>query len=344
MEPFVSVIIPTYKRAYTLKYVLEGLKKQTYKAFEVIAVVVSEDIETEEILRKYSENLFIKKVIQREGKYLKALQLGVYAASSEIIVLLDDDAIPLSNWLEECLKTYKNHQRVGCVSGKASSVKLRDGKFIQIANSYTKWLFPWSRPIAGMSGWFIFYGKDGLPHTNPECALIKNLKGVMPSLLLMGANMSVKREAVELKGILKFLEDNFVLGFAWEQFLSYMIWRQGFQALHNPRAQVLHIIHSESMARFFRTPGRAALREAEYVLSFFLLKSLEKEVSWTAYILRLFELLISRALSARKYGHFFIYRIYGILYGFVIGCAFTISTAFKGKFSIKNSLSKLKGY
>jgi hypothetical protein len=33
-------------------------------------------------------------------------------------------------------------------------------------------------------------------------------------------------------------------------------------------------------------------------------------------------------------------RIYGLLYGLTVGCAYSISNTFRGRFSIKNALRK----
>lgn len=55
-----------------------------------------------------------------------------------------------------------------------------------------------------------------------------------------------------------------------------------------------------------------------------------------------FKLILARILRAKDYGPVVsTYRVYGLLYGFVIVNSSIISDAFGGKFSIKNSLAKL---
>ena len=75
MKQFISIIIPTYKRAFVLKHVLESIKKQTYKFFELIVVYKPGGDETEEILNKYNKNFDMKIVPQRKGFFLDALDL-----------------------------------------------------------------------------------------------------------------------------------------------------------------------------------------------------------------------------------------------------------------------------
>ena len=347
MNLLVSVLIPTYKRAYTLKYLLEGLKRQTYTNFEVIVVFKPSGDETEDILNKYSKELPIVTIEQKHGFVADAYNLGLKEASGQIIAFLDDDAVPYPNWLEEHVKTYNEYSEVGGVSGAAKSADItRDGRIIQIPENsiypYGRrqryYNFPWRRPINGMSGWLIFFGRDGLVHHQSRLEN-KNFHEISPSLLHMGANMSVKKEAVEGLSV----NENLILGFAFEQLFSYEIWRRDYKLFYNPNAKVSHIVHYESMGRFFQSPMRAALRDAEFVLTFFVLRSQERRVSWFAYFLGVTTLIIGRILRGRNYGFLTsIHRIYGLLYGSVVGCSFVISGALGGNFSIRNALTSMR--
>lgn len=345
MEPLVTVIIPTYKRAPFLRHALEGLKKQTYRNFETIIVVKPGGDETERIVKQYQKDLSIELVPQLEEFVSKAYNLGLEKAKGEYIAIMDDDSVPSPDWLKQHVRIYDEHSDVGGVSGAAIDAKIKDdGRLIQVdeisasnkkSKTHNLHSLSFCRPISGMSGYLIFIGRDGLIHNRVSSGLNSN-KPVL-SLLLMGANMSVRKEAIDgLK-----IDEELILGFSYEQLLSYQIWRRGYKLLHDSNIRVLHIMHGESLGRFFRTPARAAHRDAEYVLSFFLLKGDESEISWFPYFLELFSLIIGRALSATKYGcSISISRIYGILDGFVIGCAASISKLLGGEFSIKNALSK----
>ena len=347
MKPLVSVVIPTYGRASTLKYAFEGLKRQNYRNFEVVVVFKPAGDETEKILKEYSKDIPIKTIMQKDGFITDAYNLGLGKANGQIIAFLDDDAVPYPNWLEEHVKLYDKYSEVGGVSGATKSADItEDEKIIQIPEDsiypygrkqrYHE--FPWASPIRGMSSYLIFFGRDGLVHRQPRLEN-KNSHVIFPSLLHMGANMSVRREAI--KGLQ--INEDFILGFAFEQLLSYQIWRLGYKLLYDSNAKVLHIVHSESTGRFFLSPRRAALRDAEFVLTFFILKSQEKELSWVAYVLGVITLIISRLMKAREYGLLTsIYRVYGLLYGFVTGCAYMISKTLKRSFPIRTSLSRLQ--
>ncbi len=345
MEPRVTVIIPTYKRAPFLRYALEGLKKQTYRNFETIIVMKPGGDETEKIVKKYQKDLTIRLVSQSEEFVSKAYNLGLEKAKGEYIAFMDDDSVPLPDWLKQYVRAYDEHSDVGGISGAAIDAKIdEDGRLAKVneipksgkrKKNHSLQSLSFCRPISGMSTYLIFIGRDGLIHNRMMSK--QNSKKPVLSLLLMGANMSVRKKAIEgLK-----IDEELILGFSYEQLLSYQIWRRGYRLLHDSHIRVLHIVHDESLGRFFRTPARAAHRDAEYVLSFFLLRKSESEISWVLYFFELFSLIIGRTLSATKYGCIIsASRIYGILYGFVIGCAASISKIFGGSFSIKNALSK----
>jgi glycosyltransferase involved in cell wall biosynthesis len=346
MGPLVSVIIPTFKRAPFLKYALESLKKQSYKNFEIIVVFKPGGDQTEKLLEQYRFSLPIKIIKQHSGFVTKAYNLGLSKADGEIILFLDDDSIPEANWIQKYLDVYGKNGDLGGVSGAALCAKIsKNGELTLVPDKgnlmiiwreyyFSRWSY--NRPLNGMSNWWIFFGKDGLVHHR----FVPHNQGFqtpIPSLLHMGANMSVKRCAIQgLK-----IDENLVLGFNYEQLLAYQIWRRGYKLLHDSSIKVLHIVHSESLGRFFATTSRAAHRESEYILSFFILKLDGNEVSWIPYLLELMALLISRASSAKKYGvAISTSRIYGLVYGFVVGCAFYISKKLGGNFSLETALNR----
>lgn len=93
-KPAVSILIPTFKRAHLISYVFEGLRKQTYKDFEVVVVLKPSGDGTEDIVKKYKKWLNINLIFQNRGYVVDALNLGFENAQGKIIAFLDDDAIP----------------------------------------------------------------------------------------------------------------------------------------------------------------------------------------------------------------------------------------------------------
>lgn len=107
-----SVIIPTYNRAYQLKNCLGFLFKQNYplKKYEVIVIDDNSHDETPEVLSRYSvkyHNLRVVRNKKRKGPYYSR-NLGVNLSKGEIVIFTDDDCIFPSDWLLKFEKALQN--------------------------------------------------------------------------------------------------------------------------------------------------------------------------------------------------------------------------------------------
>lgn len=97
----VSIIIAVYKDIQSLDLILEALKKQTYKNFEVI---VAEDnnsqemadyiktVEGLEILHTFQEDIGVQKSRSQNN--------GIIASTGDYLVFIDGDIIPYSTFIE----------------------------------------------------------------------------------------------------------------------------------------------------------------------------------------------------------------------------------------------------
>ena len=97
----VSVIIAVYKDIESLNLMIEALKMQTYKDFEVI---VAEDNNSEE-MRKYVESisdLDVKHTSQEDIGVRKSRSQnnGILKSSGEYLIFLDGDIIPYSTFIQ----------------------------------------------------------------------------------------------------------------------------------------------------------------------------------------------------------------------------------------------------
>jgi glycosyltransferase involved in cell wall biosynthesis len=91
----VSVIIPTYNRAKTIKRAVNSVLGQTWKEMEVIVVDDGSTDQTGEILKVYGDKI---RVIHRQnGGASAARNTGIKAAAGEIISFLDSD----DEWLPQ---------------------------------------------------------------------------------------------------------------------------------------------------------------------------------------------------------------------------------------------------
>lgn len=91
MAPLVSVIIPTYNRASTLKRTVDSALAQTYRPLEVIVVDDGSTDGTEAVIRSYGDR--IRGILQPNGGPSAARNTGAKAASGEWLAFLDSDDV-----------------------------------------------------------------------------------------------------------------------------------------------------------------------------------------------------------------------------------------------------------
>jgi glycosyltransferase involved in cell wall biosynthesis len=101
-EKLVSVIIPTYNRAYILPRTLKTVLEQTYKNWEVIIVDDSSEDNTQEIIEKYSKKDNRIKCIKNTHKKgpAGARNCGIEESKGEYIAFIDSD----DEWMKSHLK------------------------------------------------------------------------------------------------------------------------------------------------------------------------------------------------------------------------------------------------
>jgi glycosyltransferase involved in cell wall biosynthesis len=202
----VSVIIATYKGAATLKYVLDGLMRQTFDDFEVVVVVKPSGDKTFELLKKYNEKLDIRVVTQTRGNVVDAEAVGMENAQGRVIVFLDDDAVPKKECIEEHVKTYVD-STVGGVAGdmivsRIVNDAIEEFEEIEVPPSESARASlsarVWDRPVRGLERYRCCVTRCGsiwhgfLMTDNPvgNYAYWRR-RGMTRSFLGVGANMSV---------------------------------------------------------------------------------------------------------------------------------------------------------
>lgn len=112
-EPLVSIVLPTHQRAAKLSGALAAIADQNYRNVEVI-VVYTPDPHTERLLEWFDAEtpLEVVPVRQTEGGMPHARNMGIEAASGDIVVFTDDDCIPPQNWLSAIVWTFENRDVV----------------------------------------------------------------------------------------------------------------------------------------------------------------------------------------------------------------------------------------
>lgn len=115
VTPYISIIIPSYNSAHTIGRTLEGINSQSIKdkILEIIIVDSSDDLVTKSFLNSLESS--VVKVIHSGIKVMPAKQrnIGAFAAKGELLVFIDSDAIPNTDWLVHINNAYSSGFTVG---------------------------------------------------------------------------------------------------------------------------------------------------------------------------------------------------------------------------------------
>ena len=98
--PLVSVIIPTFNRAYIIHKAIESVLAQTYQKIEIIVVDDGSEDNTDEVIGNYKQVIYIKK--QHEGQS-EARNAGLTIAKGKYIASLDSDDVWKENYLSAAM-------------------------------------------------------------------------------------------------------------------------------------------------------------------------------------------------------------------------------------------------
>jgi len=113
----VSVIINTLNRDNWLKKVLNALIYQTYNDFEIVVVNGPSTDKTNEVLQAYKDIIKIEKCDVPNISVSR--NVGIKAAAGEIVIFIDDDAVPTGKyWIENYVRAFQEDPELGCAGGK----------------------------------------------------------------------------------------------------------------------------------------------------------------------------------------------------------------------------------
>jgi glycosyltransferase involved in cell wall biosynthesis len=346
----VSVLIPTYKRSKLLKHVFDALTTQSNKNFEVLVIIRPSGDGTEELVRTYAGKLEIKSIIQKSGHFLDALNLGLDNAKGELILFLDDDAIPSPNWIQAYISRLSS-PNVGGIAGNVITATLIGEKVVELKNESSEVIPPvkaekltefcgrkiWNKPLTGLESYYYYISKAGVVSKNKSVVKASG-KQLAKSLMGMGANMGVKADAVK---DFRFSSSS-ILGPTNEQTMGWYLWKKGFDTFIDPEIRVHHISHGQTLSRNIKETRRDILRWTEQYLLFYRLYAIEPELSakhrliWLVFdsIIDLKRLLINKEISRLN-------RFKAKFYSETIGFKWLLCNKFHTSYSPLKDLNKI---
>ncbi len=106
MNPFFSIVIPSYNRAELLPETIDSILKQEFKDFEIIIIDDGSEDNTEEVIqKKYAKEIRLQYIWTENGERGLARNNGFRKSSGEYVLFFDSDDFMLSNHLST-LKKY----------------------------------------------------------------------------------------------------------------------------------------------------------------------------------------------------------------------------------------------
>lgn len=133
MLPEVSVIIPTFNRASTIKRAVDSVLTQSFSDFELIVVDDGSTDRTEEILSDFSNKI---KILKTQNRGVSAARnLGAEVSAGRFIAFLDSDDEWRPTKLEKQLELMNKKRLRIC---QTEERWIRNGKFVNKPARYKK--------------------------------------------------------------------------------------------------------------------------------------------------------------------------------------------------------------
>jgi glycosyltransferase involved in cell wall biosynthesis len=111
----ISVVIPTYNRAYIVGEALESALRQTYRDFEIVVVDDGSNDDTDLVISRMATSAVQYIRLPNNRGYSAACNTGVSAARGEYISFLDSDDIWRPDYLDRQQRFLAVHREVDAV-------------------------------------------------------------------------------------------------------------------------------------------------------------------------------------------------------------------------------------
>lgn len=122
----ISILIPVYNEEKYILKCLEAIESQTYdlKSIEVIVIDGKSSDNTVKIVEDFNSKAIIDiKVVENPNRTAPfAMNIGVRAASGDIIIRIDGHAYMEKDFVEQCMLALEKHKSVVCVGGSIITI------------------------------------------------------------------------------------------------------------------------------------------------------------------------------------------------------------------------------
>ena len=213
--PECSIIIPVFNGLDYTRNCIEALfTDESNSTFELIVVDNGSSDGTEKYLASLQDRIILLSPGENLG-FSKANNLAAHHARGKYLVLLNNDTIPQSGWLDCMVETIEKNPEVGVVGAKL--------------------LYPLNRLVQHAGVVFNNEGKpyhlyEGFPEEHPAVNKVREFRAVTGACMLIGAGLFR-----EFGGF----NEVFINGFE-DLDLCFRIRESGYKVVYEPRSVVLH--------------------------------------------------------------------------------------------------------
>ncbi|MCE2471478.1 MAG: glycosyltransferase family 2 protein [Anaerolineae bacterium] len=124
-EPGLSVVIPNWNGKRFLAACLDSLRRQTYAELTVIIVDNASSDGSQAFIRDNHPEVRLIELTENQG-FTGACNIGMEAAESEIVALLNNDTETDDRWAEELIAAFAARPQAGIVASKMLLFDQRD--------------------------------------------------------------------------------------------------------------------------------------------------------------------------------------------------------------------------
>jgi len=167
-----TLVISTWRRPEVLRHALAGVAAQTRRFEELLVTVRPEDTASREVIAA-ADGVALREILVDRPGLVAARNAALDAATGDICVFLDDDAVPPPDWHAKLVRHFETDPEIAAVGGRDRIH--RDGRVVGGYRKKVGMVLPYGRCI-------------GLHHLGAgEPRDVDFLKGV---------NMSIRRQAL----------------------------------------------------------------------------------------------------------------------------------------------------
>ena len=150
-----SILISSYNKGFYLEKCIQSCISQSNKDFEIIVADNCSDDETENILKKYSKFIIIKKKSKISSypaiNQIDLLQEALKISSGEIICLLDADDYFLEDKIESLNKIFSKSREINVVFDKPKKLIKEKFSDFPFKKKLSKYIWPTIYPTSCIS-------------------------------------------------------------------------------------------------------------------------------------------------------------------------------------------------